>query len=124
MSSSWGEQITIPALIVGGDVSSSQYHFVKAASTADTVIAVAASTDVVLGVLQDAPDASGEAAMVAGLGVTVIVAGTSLISFGNKLGPNSTGEAQTGVANLVGIALEAPNAAQDEIRMLLTGPVA
>jgi hypothetical protein len=123
MASSWGTQITIPALTVGGDLSASQYHFVRAASTAGQILTQAASTNLPLGVLQDAPDASGEAAIVAALGITVVVAGTSLISYGDPLGPNSTGEAVTSVARVFGMALDAPSAAQDQIRMSLTGPV-
>lgn len=122
MASTWGETlITLPGLTVGGDLSSSQYHFVKAASTAGEIIAVAASTDVALGVLLDAPDADGEAATVVGQGVVPVVAGTSTITYGERVGYNSTGEAVDGNALLIGVALEAAGASGDEIKVLISG---
>lgn len=121
MSSNWGHQITLPGLTVGGDISAKQYHFVKLASTAGEIVAIAATTDSAVGILQDAPDADGEAAMVAGLGVSVVIAGTSTITAGADLGWDTTGRAVTGQANSGAVALEAANAVGDEIRCLLAG---
>lgn len=121
MSSSHGPQITVPGLYVLGDLSAKQYHAVKLASTANVVVALTATTEVAVGVLQDAPDASGEAAKVAGLGGTVMVAGTSTITAGEQVGYDSTGRAVDGNAINFGIALEASGAVGDEIRVLLTG---
>jgi hypothetical protein len=119
MSSVWGNQITLPGLYVNGNLSAKQYHFVAWGSTANTVIATAATTDIVAGVLQDAPDAANEGAIVAALGVTVIVAGTSLITAGAALSPDSTGRAITGGVRTYGRSLEASGAIGDEIRMVL-----
>jgi len=121
MSASWGNQITLPGLTVGGDLSSSQYLAVKAASTANQVIAYSASADVALGILQDAPDASGEAATVCAVGVTVAVAGTSVLSYGARIQYNTTGQVIAASQNDVGLALEAPAASGDQIRVILDG---
>jgi len=111
---------TIPGLSVSGDISSKQYHFVKAASTANQVIAVAGSTDVAIGVLLDAPDAANESALVGALGIMPLVAGTSVITYGSRVGYDSTGRVGT-YALKVGVAMEAPGAAGDIIKVLVTG---
>ena len=119
MAATYGDQITLPALTVGGDLSSYQYHFVKLASTAGEIVNLAATTDTVIGILQDAPDASGEAAMVAAIGVSLVVAGTSTITAGASLTPDSTGRAITGGATAYAKALEAAGATGDLIRCVL-----
>lgn len=119
MSDTYGETITIPGLYVTATKASYQYHFVKYASTADVITNLAATTDAVVGVLLDAPDASGEAATVASQGIVPIVAGTSTITKGAKLTPDSTGRAITGGATSYGRALEASAAVGDHIRMAL-----
>jgi len=92
MSDTYGHYITIPGLYVNGDLSAKQYHGVKfSAATADVVIAVAATTDIAIGVLMDAPDAAGEAATVAAMGVVTVVAGTSVLARGPARGFNTTG---------------------------------
>lgn len=121
MSATWGQQITIPGLSVAGDLSSKQYLAVKAASTANQIIAFAASTDIALGILQDAPDAANEAATVCALGVTVGVAGTSVLTYGARIQYNTTGEVIVASQNDVGLALEAPGASGDQIKVLLDG---
>lgn len=119
MSDVYGQQITIPGLSVAATKAAYQYHFVKMASTADMITNLAATTDAVVGVLQDAPDAANEAALVAALGVTPIVAGTSTITAGALLTPDSTGRAITGGAIAYGKALQAAGAVGDEIMMVL-----
>ena len=120
MSSTYGEQITLPGLTVVGDLSAKQYHFVKLSTdTANVVIAVSATTDALGGVLQNAPDASGEAAKVAGAGVTTLVAGTSTITAGAALSADSQGRAITGGAITGAKALEAAGAVGDHIRAII-----
>ena len=103
MSYTFGEYITIPGLTVVGDLSASQYMAVKAASTANVVIANDATTSSSqVGVLIDAPDASGEAATVAAAGIVTMVSGTSLASYGADLGVDSTGRAVDGNAFIGG----------------------
>jgi hypothetical protein len=119
--STWGHFIDIPGLVVGGDLSAKQYHFVKMASTADTIKAMGASTDTAVGVLMDAPNAAGEAALVASQGIVIVKVGTA-ITLGAPVGANSTGEAAQSLARLYGQAMEA-GAAADLIRIRLTGDV-
>jgi len=119
MAETWGQQITIPGLVVVGTLASKQFHFVKMASTAGTVVALTASTNLVIGILQDKPSAAGEAATVAAVGVSLVVAGTSLITKGALLTPNSTGQATTGGVRGYARAIEASNAIGDEIRCIL-----
>lgn len=121
MSSTWGEFISLPGLSVLSDLSAKQYHAVRFASTANKILAVAATTNVACGVLMDAPDAAGEAATVAGLGVVVMVAGSSTITAGAKVGYDTTGRAEAGNATTFGIALEPSAAIGDQIKVLLTG---
>lgn len=119
MTDTYGHNFTIPGLYANGDISSKQYHFVKYGSTAHTVIALAATTDAVAGVLLDAPDAAGEGATVAAVGSVVLVAGTSTITAGAAISPDSTGRAITGGAVTYGRADEASGAVGDEIRVTL-----
>lgn len=121
MSSTHSDVSTIPGLTVGGDLSASQYHAVKLASTANQILAVAASTDIAIGVLLDAPDAAGKAARVAGLGTVPAVAGTSDLAAGERVGYNTTGQVVDGNALTFGVALEASSAVGDEVKVLLTG---
>lgn len=117
----YGEFISLPGLHVVGDLSAKQYHAVKlSTATSGAVIALAATTDAVIGVLHNAPDAATEAALVAAIGVATIVAGTSTITAGATLTPDSTGRAITGGSVTIGQALEAAGAVGDEIKVLLT----
>lgn len=120
MSDTHGHYITIPGLYVNGDLSAKQYHGVKfSAATADVVIALTATTDVALGVLMDAPDAAGEAATVAAMGIVTVVAGTSVLARGQRWAFNSTGKARLAGAQSRGVMLETAAAIGDELRALL-----
>ena len=119
MSDAYGDQITLPGLYVNGDISSKQYHAVKMGSTANTVVALSATTDVVVGVLQNAPDAANEAAIVAALGVTVVIAGTSVLTAGARIQFDSTGRAIAASGQDLGAVLEAAGATGDELRAVL-----
>ena len=117
----FGRYETIPGLVATGDLSSSQYLVVKAASTAGAVkVATTAATDAVLGVLQNDP-ASGEAAEVAFSGICKVKAAAS-VTFGAPVTFNSTGYVKittTDGDRIVGIALEASDTAGDIIRLVL-----
>ena len=83
---------TLPGLTAGADLSSKQYHAVKAASTAGQVISVDATSDLATGILQNDP-ASGEEAAVAVGGLAKGKAGTSVgWTAGVRVGYNTTGE--------------------------------
>lgn len=119
MSDTHGHYITIPGLYVLSDISAKQYHAVKHASTADAVVALGATTNVIAGVLMDAPDAAGEAAMVARLGVVTVVAGTGTLARGTQIQFDSTGRAITASGKTYGQLLESKSAIGDELRAIL-----
>lgn len=85
---------TIPGVHAGADYSSAgQYTVVKYDSTAGEIKKVSATTDVAVGVLQDSPK-SGQAALVANLGISKVIAGTSASWVaGGPVGYNTTGYA-------------------------------
>lgn len=119
MSDTNGFYVTAPGLIVGGDLSAQQYHAVKMASTADTIIAMAASTDVAVGVLMDAPDASGEAATVAVSGIVTVIAGTGTLAAGARFQFDGTGQVIAASGQDLGVLLEAKSAQGDSLRAKL-----
>lgn len=77
-------------LVAGGDLSSSQYRFVKLNSSGQAVICSSA-TDVPIGVVQNAPS-SGQEAEVLIVGGTKIVAGAA-IGEGALVGTSNAGKA-------------------------------
>ncbi len=85
-------KITLPA---GGDLSSSQYTFVKVNGSGQA-IACSAATDTPIGVLQNAP-ASGEAATITVVGGSKVVAGAALDE-GAAIGTDSSGKADAKTA--------------------------
>jgi len=105
------------SLAAGADLSSKQYTFVKMSGTG--VVGAAAATDVVIGVLQNAPT-SGKTAEVAISGVTKLKA-SAAISAGALVGVTSTGLAVAVVAGtdttkyVYGQAITAASAANDII---------
>lgn len=122
MPSVYGDYGTLPGLLAGADLSSSQYYAVKLASTAGEVVVATATTDTQIGLIQNDP-ADGEAAEVAAWGVAIGKAGGSITAaqFVNAL---STGTLQgtaggaSGTERVVGIALEAASSG-DEFPVLV-----
>lgn len=120
MSHTYGEFVSPPGLITAGDLSASQYKAVRFSTTAaDTVIVVSATTQAAIGFLQDAPDASGEAATVAVSGVAIAIAGTSTITQGATLSLDASARVITGGAITVGRSLEDAGAVGDQLRVLV-----
>ncbi len=119
MSDTHGNYTTIPGLYVQGDLSSKQYHAVKHASTADVIVALTATTEVIAGVLMDAPDAANEAATVARLGVVTVVAGTGTLTRGTEIQFDTTGRAIAASGQTFGQLLESKSAIGDELRAIL-----
>ncbi len=117
----FGEYVSVPGLLAGANLASSQYKVVIWASTASEVI-LAADPDVgVLGLLQNDP-ADGEAADVAVMGIAKGICESTAITYGGKVTTNSTGELQLTTTDedmIVGIALEASSAVGDIIRVLV-----
>lgn len=100
-----GQCITLKA---GGDLSSSQFKFVKLNSSGE-VVDVAANTDQPIGVLQNNP-ASGGAASVMVAGVTK-VQGDANLAKANNIGTSADGQAAAYSASdttkfIVGIVLD------------------
>lgn len=91
-----GQQITIPGLKAGADLSTHQYKFVKLNANGQVVIC-AAATDVPIGVLQNKPDASGKAAQVCCVGVTKVNSDAALTA-GNLIGTSADGQADAKTA--------------------------
>lgn len=77
-------------LVAGGDLSSSQYKFVKLNSSGQ-VVDIAAATDIPVGVLQNKP-ASGGSAEVMVMGITK-VQGDADLAKGNQIGSSADGQA-------------------------------
>lgn len=115
-----GDYITLPGLKASATLAAKQYTPVKLASTAGEVISATATTDLIIGIVQNDP-AAGEAAEVAALGVCKAVAGTSTITRGEALSANSTGVIDAVAGKVIGVALNAPSAKGNIISVLLTG---
>ena len=121
--------ISVPGLKADADLSASQFDFVKLNASADFQIdAISAAADDILGVLQNKPEASGQAADVAILGTCKVRAGGS-ITRGNKIKVTADGEALAATEitdgsaadeEIVGQALES-GADQEIIHIVLTG---
>lgn len=97
-----------------------QYHFVKVTG-AHTVGVADADDTVVMGVLQNKPQYTGNAATVAIRGVSKVVAGKS-IAAGSVVYSNASGQATDSAAgggNKVGIALSAASNANEILSVLL-----
>lgn len=94
-------------------------------SAAETVVAAAAVSDLLIGVSHDIAAASGERVDVALDGVAYVVAGAA-VALGAQLTSDASGRAVTaapaaGTNNrVIGVALEAAAAAGDVIRVLLS----
>lgn len=84
------------SLVAGGDLSSSQYRFVKLNSSGQ-VVAVAAATDRPIGVLQNSPASGAVAEVLISGGTKLVLGGT--VTEGAIVSPSATG---TGVAIVAG----------------------
>ena len=118
----WSDYNTIPGLLAGADLSSSQYSIVKAASTAGEVVAATSSTSTILGVLMNEP-ADGEAAEVAYSGLVKVLMTTN-ISAGERLGVNSSAYAcslgGTAGYTVLGVAVEASSTSGNIKRAIIS----
>lgn len=124
---------TIPGLVAGADLSSSQFLFGKLASTAGQVIlsgvlnSTTIATPCIMGVIMNKPN-TGEEVEFAVSGIVKAVVATSTIIAGDPVGINSTSKgtevAETDNLAFIGRALEASSAANDIISVLLLGQAA
>jgi len=83
------------SLVAGGDLSSSQFKYVKLNSSGQ-VVDIAAATDIPVGVLQNKP-ASGVLAEVMALGVSKIQ-GDADLAKGAQIGTSADGQADAKIA--------------------------
>jgi hypothetical protein len=109
-----GEQIKLTGLKAGADLSAKQYHFVKL-NASNQVIACNGVTDKPIGVLQNKPSASGQAAEVCVIGETKISSDAALAA-GDSIGPSADGQAAAYTAadttkHICGQVIEASGAA-------------
>lgn len=80
----------------GADLSALQFYAVKLNSSSQ-VVAVAAATDIAIGILQNKPNAAGVAAELMVAGVSEVIAGGALTT-GNQITVDSTGRIVAAVA--------------------------
>lgn len=99
-------------MVAGADLSAAQYRFVKL--DGDSVVLCAGTTDLPVGVLQNAP-LSGEHAEVMISGITPVKAVAAGLAAGAKLATNAVGRGQAAVStqNVVGQVLLAAPATVD-----------
>lgn len=113
----------LPGVIAGLTLAAKQYAVVKFASTANAVVAVNATTDLAVGIVQNDP-AAGEAALVANGGIALALAGVSDLAAGEVVGYNTTGQVvdhTTDNRRIIGQALDASTAVGDVVRVRLHG---
>ena len=117
-----GEQIKLTGLVAASSLAASQYKAVKLASTAGQVKLATATSDAVLGILQNDP-AAGEPAVVAILGESRALFAAS-VTIGQRLTVNSTslltGTTGSG-ACIIGIAKTASSTAGNVGTVILVG---
>jgi len=113
---------SIPGMLAGANLSSSQYKVVKFASTAGEIVAATSIDDSMnCGLLQNDPT-DGEHADVAYSGIALGLTESTAITFGNVVCSNTTGELQiiaNDEAKVIGHALETSSAVGDVIKVLV-----
>jgi hypothetical protein len=100
-----------------------QYHFVKLSADNEVTVATGA-TDKVIGVLQNKPANTGDAARVRIFGVTRVLA-AGVIAVGTKVGTDASGHAvakTVDTTQYMGVLTEASAGANETPAMLLFGP--
>lgn len=112
--------MTIPGLVAGADLSSSQYKAVKLASTAGEVILAVLPADKAIGILLNDP-ADGEEALVVYSGVAKALSEAS-VTAGALVAASTTSRVKittTADDGVIGRALEASSAAGDIISVMV-----
>lgn len=107
-------------LVAGADLSSNRHRFVKAGATEGQVVAIAAATDIPIGVQLDEPDAAGKPANIAQFGIYEIEAGAA-VAYGALVQTDNVGRAITAVATgyVVGTAYQAAENAGERIAVFV-----
>ena len=103
-----GSYTTIPGLLAGANLATSQYKVVKFASTAGEVVAATTVTSAIAGVLMNEP-ADGDMAEVACAGVAKVLM-TASVTKGYRVGVNTSAYAtnlgSTAGYSVLGVAAE------------------
>lgn len=109
------------SLEAASDLSAGQHHFVEVDSSGQIAL-VNGSGDTVDGVLQNDPDAQGQAGTVINDGISKVVAGAA-VAQGALVMSNASGRAITATSGnfVAGRALEAATADAEVISVLLGG---
>lgn len=94
-----------------------QYRFVKVTGARQCGLATAAA-DVVVGVMQNKPQVTGQAATVAIHGVSMVMSGAA-VTAGATVTTDATGRAVASGTNVRGIALAAAGGANELVPVLL-----
>ena len=79
------------ALLAGEDLSDYQYHFVEITANNTVKLVTHATSSNPVGILQNAPSASGQVARVRIMGVSRVYTGTAGITFGVFVGTDASG---------------------------------
>ena len=110
----------IPGLTAAADLSTKQFLFVKV-TAAEQVNAASVLGEVVVGVLQNKPDAAGRAAEVWGPGSVTKIVSSAAFSVNAVLTAAATGKAVTAGAGQYGhaIAIQAATGADQLVSVLL-----
>ena len=100
--------------VAGADLSALQYTFVKL-NSAGAVVAVAAATDVPIGVLQNNPTSGTEASVLIMGGTKIVASAAATLGTALNFGTSATGKAATLAVTdttkyVLGVYLEAPAA--------------
>lgn len=86
----------LSGLVASADLRTHQFKFVKLYSTAGQVAAIAAATDLPIGVLQNKPN-TGEACEIVCIGKTKLQADAALATIGTQIGTSADGQADAKV---------------------------
>jgi len=87
----WENGLRIPAALAAADLSSNQFYCVKKNATDNQFALCTVDGEIVEGILQNKPDAAGDAAEVIYFGVSKGEAGETLTA-GDKVGTDSAGK--------------------------------
>lgn len=112
---------TVVAATAAGDLSTKQFYLVKQTATG---VDLAGAGEPIIGVLQNKPEALGDAATVWGIGsVSKVVAGAA-VSIGDPVAPDANGKAIGAVSTnfVAGFALEEATADGDIIAVFINQP--
>ncbi len=116
------DQIRIGGLLAYASLAAKQWCPVKLASTAGYIVQATATTDVILGIVQNDPGA-GEPADVCAFGECFAIAGTAATDYGTLLSANTTGvtNVNAGAGGVIGYSMQTTTTKGDKIKIFVRG---